>query len=506
LHLSQFARLCDLTTDQRKTLFEVVLGVGTAAYRKLISLFDRFQNLDSITQRAVIARLLTTVAQTLTDSKQIMTIDGYPLIPDDLQNLNEAKIYEIIVYNLLYRDKNIGTLSTSQRLIFLRSFAVYLQQPNRSPFATPFELRGLVGDLFVSEIGKSDTPEQQLEEFYRTCRRHSGLTTESQFYDNSGRIDLPVEDDDQESNVGFSHNSLREYLVADAIIDHLVNNKQYRGINSIIVSDVVASFVKFASISNPTISSSIKTTYKQANDSKLVEVLFKVILGFLKDNPSHVDMLGTPPLFNSLDLCNIDLSSLPLRDASFNDSILLDTDLRNADLRKASFRKSIIENVLLDKAFLNDTDFREAEINSIYVYDEYDLQTTSILKEKNARQWLYTRGALVTPSNDLNPLLGQPWYEAAREVAKTLVRKISGSHQDVSLAKGTKKHHREFANEFTSFLISSKILVKVEKSKTGPGYVVKLDKQYRKMITEFSENGKISVELGKFFDRHLKDR
>jgi hypothetical protein len=46
----------------------------------------------------------------------------------------------------------------------------------------------------------------------------------------------------------------------------------------------------------------------------------------------------------------------------------------------------------------------------------------------------------------------------------------------------------------------------VEKSKTGPGYVVKLDKQYRKMITEFSENGKISVELGKFFDRHLKDR
>jgi hypothetical protein len=503
LSLTQFARLCDLSPDQRKKLFEIVLGKGSESYKKLLSLFERFQNLEYISQRAVIARLLTSVATTISESKEITTIDGYPLIPDDLKDLNESKIFEIIIYNLLYRDKNIGVISTANRLLFLRTFAIFLQKPNRSSFATPSELKSIVSKLFSKEIKSSDTPEQQLEEYYRTCRRHSGLTTENQFYDNSGKIDSPIDDEDIDSNVGFSHNSLREYLIADAIVDYLKNNKVYPGLNSIFITEVIASFVRKIDHYSPDISVLLSKYYKNETDSKLTEILFKLILGFINDDNNFVSLLGNPPLFKYLDLSVTDLSSLPLSNSLFEQCILADTDLRNSDLRKSTFNGSIIENVMFDDSFLNGADFTKAEINSIYVYDEYDTHTTSILKGKNARQWLYSRGAKVHPSNDLNPILGQPWYEAAREVAKTIVKRISGTHQDVSLAKGTKDNQREFAKEFADYLISHKILNKVSKSNTGPGYVVKLDKKYRKMITEFSEEGKIAPEIKRFIDKHI---
>jgi hypothetical protein len=48
-----------------------------------------------------------------------------------------------------------------------------------------------------------------------------------------------------------------------------------------------------------------------------------------------------------------------------------------------------------------------------------------------------------------------------------------------------------------------KILVKLVKSKTGPGWVVKVNPKYRKLIHDFSIRGIISSELEPFFRKHL---
>ena len=109
----------------------------------LIRLLKRFEELGSISQRAVIARLLTTVAETLSSGESVQTIEGYPLVPDEMKVLNQGKIFEIVIYNLLYRDTQVGDLTAADRYRFLRSFAIYLQQSGQWPFAEPEEIRKL---------------------------------------------------------------------------------------------------------------------------------------------------------------------------------------------------------------------------------------------------------------------------------------------------------------------------------------------------------------------------
>jgi|GEM_PF-1490661 len=504
LHDSQFARICDLTIEQRKKLFEAVLGKDSPQHRQLVALFDRFQNLENLSQRAVIARLLTTVAATISQSKEITTVDGYALLPEELATLNEAKVFEVVVYNLLYRDKGIGTLSTAERLLFLRAFAVFLQQRDRSLFATPDEVRACVATLFSRQIKRSDTPEQDLESYYRTCRRHSGLTTEGQFRDTTGQMDMPVDELDTESRVGFSHNSLREFLIADALATELSNEQSFPHLHTVIVTDAVGDFFRGIAEIDPSVKKSLQKAYEETKRDCQRDILFSLMFAFIRHDPRNVRLLGSPPKLLGVDLSNLDMSSLDLRKAIFEDCVAQDADFRKSDLRGAVFQRCILENVSLDGANVADCDFAHAEVVSIYVYDEFDSRATAVLSGRSARQWLYSHGAKVLPTNDLNPLLGQAWYEAAREVIKTLERRIGGSHQDVSLAKGTKEAHRRFAHDFVKHLVTKGVLTRIKKSDRGPGYVVKLSKEYREAITEFSQNGTIAPVLQEFFDKQLK--
>lgn len=501
----QFCRIQDLTNQQRVRLFSTVLGEKSEAYKKLILLFKQFQNLENISQKAVIARLLTTVATTLADNKETKTIEGYPLLPEDINKLNEAKIFEIVLYNLLYRDQGIGVLSTGQRIVWLRQFALYLQRKEGSFFSSPNEIKALVNKIFNNEIRKSDTPSQLLENYYRTCRRHSGLTTEGQFRDTSGMVDTPINEDDVESNVGFSHNSLREFLVADAFADHLINGRSYFHLDDVFVSDVVADFFSGLCEFKPELIDLLKNKFIEAQHSSIKESLFKFIFGLVRHNTSNLALLGNPVSVDGVDLSDFDFSGLDLSNASFKDCIAFGSDFRKSDLRNANFVDCILEQVTLDGAFILGANFVRSEITSIFVFDEYDKKTSAILSGNDALQWLYTNGSFVSNQANLNPLLGQAWYEAAREVTKTIERRLAGTHQDVSLAKGTKTELREFAHDFVDFLKKKKILVVVAKSKTGPGDVIKLDPFYRDDIVNFSKFGKISQNLAPFFQKFIPE-
>jgi hypothetical protein len=501
----QFSRIQDLTNQQRLKLFSTVLGINSEAYNKLISLFKQFQNLENISQKAVIARLLTTVATTLSEKEETKTIEGYPLLPENVNNLNESKIFEIVLYNLLYRDQGIGILSTGQRLIWLREFAIYLQRKEGTFFATPREIKDLVSKIFNQEIRKSDTPSQLLENYYRTCRRHSGLTTEGQFRDTSGMVDTPIDEDDVESNVGFSHNSLREFLVAESFADILLNDRPYLNIDDVIVTDVVADFFSGLCEFKPELIDLLQNKFHEVHSSPIKESIFKLVFGLIRKHSDNISLLGMPVSVEGTDLSDFDFSGLNLCNALFKDCIAFGTDFRKSDLRNAKFVDCILEQVTLDEAIITGCDFQKSEIVSIFVFDEYEKKTSAILSGNDAAQWLYTKGSSVNGQSNLNPLLGQAWYEAAREVTKTIVRRIAGTHQDVSLAKGTKSEQRVFAREFVDFLKKKKILFVVAKSKTGPGDVVKLDTAYRDDIVDFSDHGKVSQNLAPFFQKYIPD-
>ena len=502
---SQFARLMDLSLLQRRKLFAVVLGPKSKAYKTLSELLVRFQDLGSISQRAVIARLLTTVAETLAGENQVQSVVGYPLIPDDLQVLNQGKIFEIVVSNLLYRDQLIGSLSAGERYHFLRSFAVRMQQPGRLPFAEPSEIRGLVEQIFRNNLRRSDAREHLLEQYYRTCRRHSGLTTEGQFKDSTGQLDLPVEETDPTSRVGFSHNSLREYLVADAFADFLVNSTKYDGLETTMVTDAVASFFCDLIVYFDELPDALSNVYKNCNTSNLRERLFKLILEVVYRDPrSLAGYIGEPAELNDLDLSGLDFSGLPLMKAKFCGSILPETNLQNASINEADFSRAILSRTMFDGAKLEKANFSDAEIQSIFVFDEFETRTSGILSGRDARQWLFSHGAIVDRQNELNPFLGKPWYEAAREVTRTLERRIAGTHQDKSLAKGTKLKYRSFAEDFVRYLKNRGVLKIIKKSGKGSN-IVKVSAEHRDVIRKFGKEGIIDDVLKEFFRKYTQD-
>ncbi len=500
-----FARLNDLTTEQRRQLFRVVLKNNPEGFKKLMELFERFQELETISQRAVIARLLTTVAETLALGEEVKTPDGQALIPEDLQNLNQAKVFEIIVYNLLYRDLNIGGLSAADRLRFLKHFAVFLQQPGRSFFSTPREIRNLVAELFEDKLRGVDAKQQELENIYRTCRRHAGLTTEKQFLDTSGNIDLPVEELDLESRVGFSHNSIREVLVAKALADYIENGEQTIGLNTVSFSELVGDFLLDMYENEPSYAEKLKNRYAECTNSNLKEVLLSIIHRFIQKSQKFLELLGTPPRVANMDLSLVDFSGLNLKGLRVLDCIAQDSDFRKTDLRGSHFEKTIIERCLLDGARIEGANFAEAEVTSIYVFDTFDRRTLTILEGKSARQWLFSRGARVKDSQELNRLMGRDWYEAAREVTRTLERRMAGQHQEVGLVKGIEVKRRQLAISFVKYLAKRRILQRIKKSASGDGWVVRVNPTFRDTIHEFSENGVISENLKPFFDRHIQE-
>lgn len=504
LSTTSYARLTDLSRPQRLALFKRVLAGKPDALRELEELHKRFESLEGVSQRAVIARLLTTVAETLADSSVNKTADGYQLLSEDVKQLNEAKVFEIVVTNLLYRDLNFGGLSAGDRHGFLRSFAVRLQQPGRSVFAVPEEVKELVKAVFSNVLAKSDTPSADLENYYRTCRRHSGLTTERQFADTSGAIDSPVDERDLDSPVGYSHNSLREFLVADAIADHLLCGSSYDGLHSAQITETVSSFFAGLADYNEHLSSRLRELFLSTTQGSLRQWLFKLLYGFVRKNRGLISLMGIPAALQDLDLAGADLSGLELSGSNFTGSLLLETDFRKSDLNSASFSGAVLERAQFDGANLRTADFRDAEVISIYVHDKFQRGTTAVLDGKDALQWMYSSGAVVSNDELLNPYLGRMWYDAAREVAASLSSRLAGTHRKRGLIRGTRMAQRAFAIQFTDYLLKRNIIAVVRKNRSGGDVVVQVQPGHRSTVSEFAESGTISADLQPFFAAFLE--
>ena len=302
----------------------------------------------------------------------------------------------------------------------------------------------------------------------------------------------------------FSHNSLREFLVADAFADYLSNSNEFAKLSTITVTDAVVTFFADLAVYSDNLLDKLSDAYMNCVDSNMKERLFRLLFGFVRrDAKTNMSFLGNPPILNDLDLSGVDFSGLPLRNANLSGSILPDTDFRNTNLQRAQFDRSILDGTMLDAADIESADFSHSEIESIFVYDEFDTKTTAMLHGKEARQWLFSRGGKVRNSSELNPLLGKPWYEAAREVTKTLERRIAGSHQDSSLSKGTSLKYRQFAIDFVKHLRSCGVLVDLRVSRDRSSTLVKVDPDRRNIIRQFNDDGTIDNALQSFFDKYL---
>jgi hypothetical protein len=55
------------------------------------------------------------------------------------------------------------------------------------------------------------------------------------------------------------------------------------------------------------------------------------------------------------------------------------------------------------------------------------------------------------------------------------------------------------------YLLNKEILEKKVKSKTGPGWVVQVNPEYRELIKKFSQDGTITPVIQPFFSQYLME-
>jgi hypothetical protein len=246
--------------------------------------------------------------------------------------------------------------------------------------------------------------------------------------------------------------------------------------------------------------------YGDIADSRLTEILFGVLyFMFVMSGRKNTRLFGTPAKFLNVDLSLIDFSEVELEGSRFQDCLIQETNFAKSNLKRSEFANSILERTRFDEAKLQESDFTTAQVVSIHVYDEFESQTSAILGGLKAQQWLFSHGARVTNSDQLNPYLGRPWYHAAREVTKTIKKKMAGTHEQSALSKGTSLKHRGLANDFVQYLCDNDVLQRVMKSRKTDGWVVRLNPDYRADITEFSDSGIISPALRPFFDKRVAE-
>lgn len=88
-------------------------------------------------------------------------------------------------------------------------------------------------------------------------------------------------------------------------------------------------------------------------------------------------------------------------------------------------------------------------------------------------------------------------------MAKTLQRQIAGTRQEDSLVRGTSLPYRDFASEFTDFLLKQGVL-EVRLRDRGKR-IVRVVPEHREVINGFADDGRIAPILKPFLDKYVRD-
>jgi len=286
--------------------------------------------------------------------------------------LTEWQVYKMIVDLLMIRDlKSAAYLSPTDRRRFLHDLAVVLSRRD-TPVLDEEGFKDLLPRAFAAHLRRMgpDGRRDELDRLFSDLRRSATLTRGQ----TGGR-----------TGWRFSHNSLREFLLAE----HLVEVLQERGAGGewVPVSDASRLFAI-----------SLDSTELRALGAKLAQAwngrslydgmgsllmllwdgLKRLPYGESDSNQATLSAIaGTPSNLDRLRLQRLVLSAetdpADLSDANLRQSELYDVDLSGAVLRGADFSDSVMENVRLvgtelagaifAGSLLVDVDCRDAQVD-----------------------------------------------------------------------------------------------------------------------------------------------
>ena len=498
----------DLDEDQTMRLVKRVLADDPKGQGIVLGLLRRiFRNIEgndvlSLSGKPVIISFLIDVVEGLkADEPEV----GY-----SQEDLTEWQIYKLIVDQLMLRDfRRSSEIMPQERRNFLHSLGLVLSKKD---------------SLMISE---DDLIDLIVKHFGGRLRRFSGRQKDEEverlFADVRGSATLTRVTDSQRSGWCFSHNSLREYLVAEFLISELKNNRNPT--SRIPISDAMRIFVA-SKTENELRSLSRHLAHLWASRKEhdnlgqhlclLWEGLMRV---YAKEEDPSAECLhllgGDPPGLNDIEVSHIKISEetrpANLSSASFANSSLINVEMSAADLSRANFTNAILDGVNLAGANLKgaifngalfvDVNISGADIDSAefrgitpgdisLILDEGDFNGHVIVEGENALGYLAYNGAKTDTISPSMIVRHHPKYLIVDKIIHKLC--VQSRRQRRGLAqRGSAQQDTKFAKEFVDYLESIRLLL-TPKGRKG---IVEVTEMGRQVFGNFVETEQLPQQV-----------
>jgi uncharacterized protein YjbI with pentapeptide repeats len=434
---------------------------------------------DDVEARTVVLGLLRRIFRSTTEGTDL-ALSGKPVIitylldiADDLKTesfgeapINEWQIYDLIVRRLMIRDfRAAPEMPPERRRAFLRRLAVRLSRRD-STVLTDKEFLAFVSEDFDAELKKvpPETRESRLQQLTTDLRRSATLTR-NVIGDGSG--------------FRFSHNSLREFLAAESILEQLDSERTRR--YDLPISDAMRNFVASQGAERIAAHASRLAVLwaARSEDDGAGQILSLLWTALVSLHAQSADIVRTAMssvagtsldmgrvALDGLDFTSLGQSSLP--NASFQDSSCTRVSFAGVNLRGSSFIGAVLDEVdftaanltdaTFDRAVLLDVNFTDATVKGAdfrNVDDTFEVRSgVDRFAGPAAAGLLRANGALTRDVDPIHVLRHHPKFDVAFKVARIL---LDGSkHQVRGLTqRGSARSDPRFAARFLTLLINS---------------------------------------------------
>lgn len=512
--LNQYERsLRDLSPEQTTALITRILGDDKKGLDVVLGILARVfrqaaEGSRSLSGKPVIVSYLLEVVEQLKTA-------GYQ--NSDHEMLTEWQIYKVIVDQLMLRDlKRSSEVQPDTRRKFLQRLALYLSKREHEVINEE-DFRDLVNTAFRREINRH-SGEARLEaasRYFSDLRSSATLTRSSTSSGEGWR---------------FSHNSLREYLIAEYMSSTLERGDIPAEI--VPISDAMRVFI--ASMGREIIEKLLRSlvsawptkAVEGRAKGQILELLWDGLVSLLDDGKTDISRVIFQRLntevtsFTGVSLGNLTLSSpdrpSQLSAMSFQGIELSNTLLRCADLSTANFSNSTLDNIDFSDSLLKGADFSAATLFDVMLvganieradFRRISDESTCLIVAgeragspvrvdgKYALGYLKAKGALTGDVSDYYVLWHHPRFSIVYKVIENLTKQSLRQRRGLE-QRGAAHADVPFARSFIDFLLNKKLL-SVPKARKD---LVEPTEAGRDVFQKFIDNQEVDVRLLSFFE------
>jgi predicted transcriptional regulator len=285
-------------------------------------------------------------------------VEGLKKAPQESQlaQLTEWQIYKMILDQLMLRDlARSPEISPIDRRRFLQKLAMHLSRKDM-PLITEEDFKDLVSKEFRKQIQRlsADSRHSQVERLFADLRSSATLTSANDPTRNGWR---------------FSHNSLREFLVVEQLVEGLQVGPLVS--DTVPISDAMRLFcASMPTQEIPRLVETLATEWQKPENrrgcSQLLSVLWDAFRPHFDDGEDTTRktlkrITGEPIALNMAELSRLALSNeqspAVLDKANFAGSSLIGVDLSYGRLKNCDFSSAYLENVRFANATLDGAAF-----------------------------------------------------------------------------------------------------------------------------------------------------